>query len=151
LEYFLNLSSVQRGIQEGKIDFMSMSRRGLTDPRIKHLIPKKLSSFIAISRAGNLSNENEKYDGKKIINKKTGKLFCSAAPQLNHNVLLPNGDVVLCCMDYSIDHKIGNLLNHSYEELFKSEKLKEIFEILADDTSDKKLLCRTCEYAKVAK
>lgn len=151
LEYFLNLSSVQRGIQEGKIDFMSMSRRGLTDPRIKHLIPKKLSSFIAISRAGNLSNENEKYEGKKIINKKTGKLFCSAAPQLNHNVLLPNGDVVLCCMDYSIDHKIGNLLNHSYEELFKSEKLKEIFEILADDTSDKKLLCRTCEYAKVAK
>jgi len=25
------------------------------------------------------------------------------------NVLLPNGDVVLCCMDYGLDHILGNL------------------------------------------
>jgi radical SAM protein with 4Fe4S-binding SPASM domain len=148
LKYFLNLPQIQKGIMLGHIDFMSMSRRGLTDPKIRALIPKRLNSFIAISRAGNLSNEKEMYEGKKIIKEKKGKIYCSAAPNLNHNVLLPNGDVVLCCMDYSIDHKIGNLLEQSYEDLFESEKLKEIFKSLTDDTGNKKLLCRTCEYAR---
>jgi radical SAM protein with 4Fe4S-binding SPASM domain len=151
LTYFLNLSKIQKGITLGHVDFMSMSHRGLTHPKIKELIPKRLSSFIAISRAGNLSNEKELYEGKDIVKEKKGKIYCSAAPNLNHNVLLPNGDVVLCCMDYSIEHKIGNLLEHSYKELFRSEKLKEIFKSLAGDTSEKKLLCRTCEYARVSK
>ena len=90
---------------------------------------KKLSSFIAISRAGNLANEKEKYEGKQIVSRKSGSIMCSAAPQLNHNVLLPNGDVVLCCMDYSIKHTIGNLLNDDYEKLFKSSAINNIFKI----------------------
>ena len=96
LKFLLNKESIQNGIMNGSIDFMSMSRKGLTDPAIKDLIPKKLSSFIAISRAGNLANEKEKYEGKQIVSRKSGSIMCSAAPQLNHNVLLPNGDVVLC-------------------------------------------------------
>ena len=148
LEYFLNLPSIQRGIANGSIDFMSMSRKGLTDPKIKHLIPKKLASFIAISRAGNLANEKELYEGADITRRKSGPLVCSAAPQLNHNVVLPNGDVVLCCMDYSIDHKIGNLLEQSYEELFESEQLKDIFEMMKNDSESQNLLCRTCEYSR---
>ena len=99
LEYFLNLPNIQIGIQDGSVDFMSMSRRGLTDPKIKHLIPKRIASFIAVSRAGNLSNDKELYEGKNIVIEKIGPLICSAAPHLNHNVILPNGDVVLCCMD----------------------------------------------------
>jgi radical SAM protein with 4Fe4S-binding SPASM domain len=151
LEYFLNLSNIQTGIANGTVDFMSMSRRGLTDPKIKHLIPKKLLSFIAISRAGNLSNEKEMYEGKDITKRKEGSIICSAAPQLNHNVILPNGDVVLCCMDYSIDHKIGNLLENNYEELFKSAELQNIFEMLKNDYENQNLLCRTCEYSRCQK
>ena len=132
----------------GSIDFMSMSRKGLTDPAIKDLIPKKLSSFIAISRAGNLANEKEKYEGKQIVSRKSGSIMCSAAPQLNHNVLLPNGDVVLCCMDYSIKHTIGNLLNDDYEKLFKSSAINNIFKQLKEDDGTNNLLCRNCEYAK---
>jgi hypothetical protein len=125
-----------------------MSRKGLTDPTIKDLIPKKLSSFIAISRAGNLSNEDEKFEGKQIFSRKSGSIICSAAPLLNHNVLLPNGDIVLCCMDYSIKHIVGNLLKDTYEQLFKSISLKNIFQEMSKDDGTDNLLCRSCEYAK---
>lgn len=148
LKYFLNKDTIQQKIIQGSIDFMSMSRRGLTDPIISDIIPKKLATFIAITRAGNLSNQNEKYEGKNITKRKTGKLVCSVAPFLNHNVLLPNGDIVLCCMDYSIQHKIGNLLEQSYESLFESDSLKEIFNQLNNDDNTNFLLCRNCELAK---
>lgn len=148
LKYFLNIPNVQNGIMNGTIDFMSMSRKGLTDPKITHLIPKNLSSFVAISRAGNLSNNKEMFEGQKLTSIKNGSIFCSAAPHLNHNVLLPNGDVVLCCMDYSIEHKIGNLFYETYEEIFESDKLKLIFDMMKNQTDNQKLLCRNCEYAK---
>jgi radical SAM protein with 4Fe4S-binding SPASM domain len=148
LKHFLNIEKVQKNIAIGSIDFMSMSRKGLTHPLIQSIIPKKLNSFIAISRAGNLSNEKEKYEGKLISFRKKGNIFCSVAPYLNHNVLLPNGDVVLCCMDYSLKHKIGNLLNDSYESIFDGEEIKKIFKQLENDDLTNNLLCRSCELAK---
>ena len=80
LKFLLNKESIQNGIMNGSIDFMSMSRKGLTHPVISELIPKKLSSFIAISRAGNLSNDKEMFQDQKITNRKNGSIFCSAAP-----------------------------------------------------------------------
>jgi radical SAM protein with 4Fe4S-binding SPASM domain len=148
LKYFLNKEEIQQKIIQGSIDFMSMSRRGLTDPKISNIIPKKLATFIAITRAGNLSNDDEKFEGKVISKRKNGKLVCTAAPFLNHNVLLPNGDIVLCCMDYSIQHKIGNLLQQSYESLFESDEIKQIFDKLKNDDNTNSLLCRNCELAK---
>ena len=148
LKYFLNLNNIQTGIMNGSVDFMSMSRRGLTHPVISELIPKRLSSFIAISRAGNLSNDKEMFEGQNITNRKNGSIYCSAAPFLNHNVLLPNGDIVLCCMDYSIQHKIGNLFNDTYEQLFESEKFKEIVSLMENDLENRDLLCRNCELAR---
>jgi hypothetical protein len=47
-------------------------------------------------------------------------LSCSFTPFYDHNVMLPNGDVVLCCMDYSVKHKIGNLITGDYWSLFTS-------------------------------
>lgn len=86
--------------------------------------------------------------GKLIpIEKKKGHLYCSSMPhKLDHNILLPNGDVLLCCMDYGNEHIIGNLLEMEYDELFKSEEYKRIEEGLKDDDSN--ILCRTCEISK---
>jgi len=66
------------------------------------------------SRAGNLN-------GKSHPNHK-GNLSCSASPDFHHNVLMPNGDVHLCCMDYSLKHKIGNLLTDKWEDLKRPKK-----------------------------
>lgn len=88
------------------------------------------------SRAGNLKT--------LAINKKRGKLQCSACgPKIDHNVLLPNGDVLLCCMDYAQEHVIGNLLTMGYDGLFKSEEYLKVMRGLEDENSN--IACRQCE------
>lgn len=89
-----------------------------------------------LSRAGNLKT--------LAINRKKGPLQCSACgPKIDHNILLPNGEVLLCCMDYAQEHVIGNLIHGDYEGLFKSAEYLRIMEGLKDDT--KEIACRRCE------
>lgn len=89
------------------------------------------------SRAGTL----------RKIERKTGALMCSACgPKIDHNVMLPNGDVVLCCQLYDLKHIIGNLKTMKYEELFHSpEYLKVMAGLAGDESID--IACRTCELA----
>jgi radical SAM protein with 4Fe4S-binding SPASM domain len=97
------------------------------------------SSHTLISRAGNLKT--------LAITPKKGRIRCSSMPdKLDHNILLPNGDVLLCCMDYANRHVIGNLLKDSYDDLFQSEEYKKIKQGLEDDNSG--IACRTCEIAE---
>ena len=59
------------------------------------------------------------------------------------NVLLPNGDITLCCMDYGNKHVLGNLINDSVKEIEKSEESKLIKDgLLKKESHD--ILCRTC-------
>lgn len=44
-------------------------------------------------------------------------MTCNCPELLYHNVCLPNGDVVLCCMDYGLEHVLGNLMVESYENI----------------------------------
>jgi radical SAM protein with 4Fe4S-binding SPASM domain len=71
---------------------------------------------------------------------------CSYTPFYDHNVVLPNGDVVLCCMDYGLDHKLGNLLNDEYPDLFESEGMSKL---RRENTScsSKGSICKTCDRA----
>jgi len=61
------------------------------------------------SRAG---NNKEIYTSVK-----NGKAHCSLSKDFDHNVLLPNGDIILCCMDYGLTGRLGNLNDNSYEEI----------------------------------
>jgi len=60
-------------------------------------------------------------------------------------VMLPNLDVVLCCMDFALKHKIGNLKTQSWDDLLTSPEYtrvrKERFDI--NGTS----ICRRCKEA----
>jgi hypothetical protein len=67
---------------------------------------ENLNNIKEISRAGNL------YDVKP----KEGNFKCSRS-HFSANVLLPNGDVYLCCMDYGLEHKLGNLKETHYNDL----------------------------------
>lgn len=67
--------------------------------------------------------------------------------RMKTNILLPNGDVVLCCMDFGQKHILGNLLSSNYESLFKSDEYNKVLKGLKDDSLD--ILCRYCFlYAK---
>jgi len=49
-----------------------------------------------------------------------GGIRCSyASLRFDQNVLLPNGDVILCCMDYGRRHVLGNLFSQTYSEIYE--------------------------------
>jgi len=64
---------------------------------------------------------------------------------LRFNELLPNGDVYLCCEDYGLKHKLGNLLEADYGDLFKSGEYFKVKRGLKDMSVD--ILCRNCCFA----
>lgn len=62
---------------------------------------------------------------------------------MNHNVLLPNGDVLMCCMDYGMTGRFGNLFEQSYEEVLYSPEAVEMRSTLVNGES----ICRHCSNA----
>lgn len=110
---------------------------GRIHPLVQEAIGDQSDSTAAlISRAGNIE--------PMAIMRKKGKLKCvSCGPKLDHNVLLPGGQVVLCCMDYSLKHVLGNLLTGTYADIFESAEYKKVMAGLNDGSID--TLCRTCE------
>lgn len=73
-----------------------------------------------------------------------GKFLCHFAGKLfDHNVVLPNGDTYLCCMDYGLKHKLGNLFTDLYTELDRDS----IYELSEQEESD--CICRRCEICQI--
>ena len=75
-------------------------------------------------RAGNLSRESVlKPELAALASSWQEKIHtdgvrtCGCVEHLYHNVLLPNGDVSLCCMDYGLNNIIGNLKTQTYEQV----------------------------------
>lgn len=145
------------GIMKLPIDLHYLRLLEFFLPRIKHnkMVVGKLHPYVEkltgpvidhskslFSRAGNLKT--------LAITPKKGKLECSACgPKIDHNVLLPNGDVTLCCMIYDLKHIIGNLMTGTYESLFESEEYKKVQAGLGGDESID-IACRKCEVSRPA-
>lgn len=114
---------------------------------------KNLSPFKGHNRAGSLSKIALRLLKKKSedvvqANWECG-ITCSKTPFYDRNVLLPDGRVVLCCMDYGLKHVLGNLLIQSYYELFESNELNKIRAANMSLGSDfkKDSLCSSCSVA----
>jgi len=88
-------------------------------------------------RAGNLGN-------KPAIDKQGigAPLYCSRPLT---NVVQPNGDVALCCMDWSLRHTIGNLHSQKYIDIVSSVAMKSILRNLHEGRLTG-MLCRHCHY-----
>jgi len=129
-------------IKKSKISNIHYQVFGKLHPKIKKVLNMKVEDLSRLiqTRAGNVEGSR--------TNKLRGKIICkSSGKKLNNNVLLPNGDVIICCMDYGLKHKFGNLLKDSYEDLFKSKKFYEVQLGMDDDSRD--ILCRSCDYARI--
>jgi radical SAM protein with 4Fe4S-binding SPASM domain len=112
--------------------YMAMGH--VTDNLKKYLESKSISYEIPnmLSRGGNLDF------GSHYIE---GNLICGMN-RWHQNVILPNGDVYACCMDYGLTMPVGNLLNESYSSVWdKAEKYKNNTNPPVDS------ICRKCEWA----
>lgn len=86
---------------------------------------------VMLSRGGNLWD----------IGKKQGRVLC-AADRWHQNVLMPNGDVYLDCMDYSLTTPLGNLVNQRYSDIYhEADRLK--------NNEQPPAICLQCEWASV--
>lgn len=87
-----------------------------------------------MNRANNLTAS-----GIAATPKVVGRIHCH---RIRSNVLLPNGDVVLCCNDYAMRHVLGNLLIGTYRDLFQGAEFGRIKAGLTQN--DAEILCRYC-------
>jgi radical SAM protein with 4Fe4S-binding SPASM domain len=69
---------------------------------------------------------------------------CTRNKEYQANVLLPNGDVMLCCMDYSLKHNLGNLLTSSYDEVINGNEVKKVAALNKKIGYSDEVLCRSC-------
>ena len=97
-----------------------------------------------MNRAGNLTKpELKTYNHKgRIVCESGGKdSFGSWIPEI-----LPNGAILLCCMDYGMEHILGNILTQEWEDIVTSAEYKKIECGMNDDTIQ--TLCRKCPSAR---
>jgi FkbM family methyltransferase len=114
---------------------------GTVHESVRHVFPEA-PTYQMWSRAGNLLGESimkpellNRKDEYKSVYHGEQPMTCGCLEKLYHNIMLPNGDVSLCCMDYGLEHILGNLIEQDYEDV-----------IPVDNTCFN--LCRFCENAK---
>lgn len=117
----------------------SYSCHGPIDKRVwPYLKQRGLITFMH-DRAGNV-------EGRPHINLDTHcELICiTSGWEMNHNVLLPDGTVIMCCMDYGMTGVFGNLFTQTYNEVLNSEAAQTMRHTLETGES----ICRHCSNAK---
>lgn len=129
-------------ILKSKIQNREYMTMGELHPEVQQLIKKRIPRTKMLSRAGNL----ECNVSPPVPTRLRGPIRCRSAGNLfNHNVLLPNGDVLVCCMDYGMQHILGSLTSSDYTSVFKGKEFYKLKKGLDDDSID--ILCRYCENA----
>jgi len=126
---------------DGGLQMMTMSSSGRLHPSIANLLPSGLGAFGAISRAGTVDEEL----APRVMHE--APVICQSSPHYDHNNVLPNGDVILCCMDYGCRHILGNLLADSYESLFYSAEMRRLARSNERPTYDDSSICKSCSNA----
>ena len=127
---------------------MTMDGSGSVHPDLAD-VGLQLGTWIGHSRAGNVTAQSVPQQPIVASQEKHGAVTCSYTPFYDQNVCLPNGDVVLCCMDYSLKHTLGNLLEQEYYEVFASVRLAHLVSENMKPGFSGKSLCKRCDRASV--
>lgn len=137
--YQLIESAIEQRKPNGKLLINACSAQAKPDKRIMQICKEYEITYSLFDRAGNLNEDN-------LIRNRglKGKVRCSECGEnINKNVLLPDGTLLLCCMDYGMKHVLGNLLESEYSEIRNGAEVNRIKRGLnGDETID--ILCRNC-------
>lgn len=113
--------------------------------RIMEMCKGKYEPLISnMDRAGNLNDDNltsrDRYLDGEIMK------CCMGGLEFNNHVVMPDGTVLLCNMDYGMQHVLGNLLENTFDEIHNGEIMQKIMRNIKGNSSDA-LLCRKCIFA----
>jgi len=119
---FIKVMEAFKEIQH-KLNGFTIMSMGKVHPDIEHVYTDE-DAYVPVmwGRAGNLNKEVIlKPELAELDYLTTGvsetPMTCNCVEDLYHNVLLPNGEVSLCCEDYNLQHIIGNLFEEEYNEI----------------------------------
>ena len=125
--------AVLEGLLRGPLSVRCRFHGKRMHPRVAEIV-KRGSRGDLHTRAGNLANQPKPTWLR-------GEITCRRDPV--QHVLLPNGDVVLCCMDWSMKHRLGNLLDTNYDALVAGPEMQRVLSAWKDESQD--VLCRVCD------
>lgn len=123
-----------------KFKVTNYSCHGSIHPAVKKYIDKECSfSNIMHDRAGNLDCTTGGYNPK-------GEIICMVGTIGSYGnwtpEVLPDGTLLLCCMDYGMKHVLGNLLDMSVSEILKGIEYQKVQKGMQEGGVD--ILCRKC-------
>jgi radical SAM protein with 4Fe4S-binding SPASM domain len=144
-EYLSLLDTIMNAKKVNGMPFVDNANcQSTPHPKVLKYLKGKVSIASELcDRAGNLDKDDRLSSSKGI----KGNIYCTQSYNLSRNILLPDGSLALCCMDYGLKHIIGNLLQNSYQEIMSSNEMNRIRQAMSDDTKEN-LLCRQCIYAR---
>ncbi|MGD0720920.1 MAG: SPASM domain-containing protein [Roseiarcus sp.] len=130
----------------GRFETMTMDRTGMVHEKLRRTIGA-LAPWVGHTRADSLDVDQVGGQAVEATPRHRAPVTCGFTPFYDHNVLLPNGDVVLCCMDYSLKHKVGNLIEDEYFSIFGSPGMARLHSENARPGYSEKSICKSCSRA----
>jgi radical SAM protein with 4Fe4S-binding SPASM domain len=129
------------------VSMMTMDGSGQIHPRLSHL-KIRLGKWHGHTRAGSLDESN--VGDQKLVESPRHELpvTCHSTPFYDNNVLLPNGDVVICCMDYNLKHVIGNLLQQDYYDIWNNTAFLKLADTNRRQGFSNESICKSCTVAQ---
>ena len=146
-EHYYNI--LEAALEAKKVDGQPFIKKASSqcepEERAFALVKNKVPVSCKMSyRAGHLKGKN--LVTRAPLNKTDNFIYCSFNLDLTSNVLLPNGDVVICCMDFGLRHVLGNLKTDSYSTIINGEERENILKGMSVGDV-RKTLCYRCTEA----
>ena len=129
------------------IDFINAQ----TDPdeRVAEIVKGKYEVMRSVQdRAGNVSVEGSQHRERAISPEEKIKC-CFCGDDLSNSVVLPDGTMLICNMDYGMSHVLGNLYEEDYDTVRSKGELQRVLRALKCEERMDNLLCRRCLLARV--
>lgn len=129
------------------VDFINAQ----TDPdeRVAEIVKGKYEVMRSVqNRAGNVTDEAAQHREQAI---KPGEKIkcCFCGDDLSNSVVLPDGTLIICNMDYGMKHVLGNLYEEDYDTIRSKGELQRVIRALNCEEEMDELLCRSCLLARV--
>lgn len=116
------------------------SCHGNIDDRVLPYIKDRHLITYMHDRAGNVECREHRQ-----INEYARLSCVTSGRAMDHNVLLPDGTVLMCCMDYGMTGVFGNLFEQEYDEVLNSKAACAMRDTLNVGES----ICRHCANAQI--
>lgn len=119
------------------------------DPRVEKIVENQYEIMRSVqNRAGNVKDETAQHRPCDIRPDQKIKC-CFCGNNLSNSVVLPDGTMLLCNMDYGMQHVLGNLYEEDYDTVRSKGELQRILRTFECIEKMDSLLCRSCLLARV--